>query len=149
MGIALFLSVTLGLASILQGGLNRQIATTWGFVAAAFLNTIVLLIAITALYVTSRRYPTLFPEILRERGSFSSFSWWYVLPGLCGLYLILGIPLVISKIGAVKLFMGFVAAQLVGSLVWDACVEGIAISGIRVVGIILSLIAVWLVTWKG
>lgn len=147
--IALFLSATLGLASVLQGGLNRQIATTWGFTAAAFFNTLVLLTAITALYIVSRRYPMLLPEVLRERQGFSNFSWWYIIPGLCGLYIILGMPLVISKIGAVKLFVGFVAAQLVGSLIWDACMEGMPVNAIRIIGVALSFLAVWLVTWKG
>lgn len=147
--IALFLSATLGLASVLQGGLNRQIATTWGFTAAAFFNTLVLLTAITVLYIVSRRYPMLLPEVLRERQGFSNFSWWYIIPGLCGLYIILGMPLVISKIGAVKLFMGFVAAQLVGSLIWDACMEGMPVNAIRIIGVGLSFLAVWLVTWKG
>lgn len=147
--IALFLSITLGLASVLQGGLNRQIATTWGFTAAAFFNTLVLLVSITALFIISRRYPAMLPEVLRERNSFSSFSWWYLLPGLCGLYIILGMPLVISKIGAVKLFMGFIAAQLVGSLIWDACMEGMPVNAIRIIGVALSFLAVWLVSWKG
>lgn len=147
--IALFLSITLGLASVLQGGLNRQIATTWGFTATAFFNTLVLLVATAILYIVSRRYPMILPEALRERNGFSSFSWWYLIPGLCGLYIILGIPLVISKIGALNLFLGFVAAQLVGSLIWDACMEGVPISIIHIAGVALSFLAVWLVSWKG
>lgn len=149
MWIALFLSVALGLASVLQGGLNRQIATQWGFVGAAFLNTLVILVVVSILYVMSRWYPDVLPKVLQDKDSFTRFSWWHVIPGLCGLFLILAMPWVISKIGALKLFMGFVTAQMLGSLVWDACMEGIPISIIRVAGVALSFLAVWLVSWKG
>lgn len=148
MSLAILMSITMGIASLLQGGLNRQIASQWGFVGAAFLNTIVILAVVSALYGISRWYPEILPKALQDKDSFSKLSWWYVVPGLCGLFLILGMPWVISKIGALNLFMGFVSAQLVGSLIWDACMEGIPLSTIRITGVALSFLAVWLVSWK-
>lgn len=148
MSLAIFISITMGIASLLQGGINRQIASQWGFVGAAFLNTLVILVIVSALYVASRWYPDLLPKVLHDRGSFSRIQWWYIIPGLAGLFLILGMPWVISKIGALNLFMGFVSAQLAGSLIWDACMEGIPLSAIRVTGVALSFVAVWLVSWK-
>ncbi len=148
MSLAVFLSLAMGLASLFQGGLNRQIATHWGFVGAAFLNTLVILVVISIIYGVSRWYPDALPRVLQDNDSFSRISWWYVIPGLSGLFLILGMPWVISKIGALNLFMGFVAAQLLGSVVWDACVEGIPVSVIRIAGVGLSFLAVLLVAWK-
>lgn len=149
MSLAVFLSLLMGAASLFQGGLNRHIATQWGFVGAAFLNTLVILVVVSTIYGISRWYPDVLPKVLQDKHSFSNISWWYVIPGLSGLFLILGMPWVISKIGALKLFLGFVAAQLVGSVIWDACMEGIPVTTIRVAGVALSFLAVWLVSWKG
>lgn len=148
MSLAIFISLAMGVASMLQGTLNRQIAAQWGFVGTAFLNTLIILVIVSILYIASRWYPELLPRVLHDKGSFSRFSWWYIIPGLCGLFIILGMPWVIGKIGALNLFMGFVAAQLFGSLIWDACMEGIPLSVIRVAGVALSFVAVWLVSWK-
>ena len=51
----------LGLAAVLQGGLNRQIMGSWGLAQAALLNTLVLLAAVGVLLLVARLWPGALP----------------------------------------------------------------------------------------
>lgn len=149
MSWAYILPFVLGAMAVMQGGLNRQISRDWGLGGTVFLNSLMLVFGGCILYLITRLSPETLPEIFRDKGSFKSFSWWFVLPGLFGLSLVTGIPISIQKLGALKVFVALIGAQLVTSIIWDAAIEGMAISPVRVLGALLSFGGALLVALRG
>lgn len=149
MSWAYFLPFLFGAMAVLQGGLNRLIARHWGLAGTVFLNSLMLTTAGLALYLFARHNPQALPAIFRDKGSFSSFSWWFVIPGLCGFTLVTGLPFAIQKLGALKVFVGLIAAQLIVSMIWDAHVEQLPVTSTRMIGAALSFCGALLVAWKG
>lgn len=143
------LPALLGVAAVLQGGLNRQVAGHWGLAAAALFNTIVLLSATLALLTLCRFRPELLPPFFSLKGAWTEIRWWWIFPGLCGFALVAGIPWTISRIGAFPVFLGLLGGQLVMSLAWDAFVEHHPVTLIRIVGAGLALLGAWLVGRQG
>ena len=148
MSLAAFFSICLGFIAVIQGGLNRQISSKLGLVWAILINNSVIFIAGILFYFFVKYNPDIFSTFFKEKGTFSHLSWWYIIPGLCGLCLVAGIPLAINKIGALNVFIAIVAGQMILSIIWDFYVEGIAISPIRITSAVLSLISVLLLSWK-
>ena len=143
------LPALLGFAAVLQGGLNRQIASQWGLAAAALFNTLVLLLAVLGLLLLARWRPELMPPFFQLRGGLTDIRWWWVFPGLCGLALVAGIPWTISRIGAFPVFLGILSGQLIMSLAWDAFVEHRPVTTLRLVGAGLALLGAFLVGKRG
>ena len=143
------LPALLGVAAVLQGGLNRQISGHWGLAAAALFNTVVLLIAVCCLLAFARLRPEWLPPFFHLRGSLAELRWWWIFPGLCGLALVAGIPWTISRIGAFPVFLGLLGGQLLMSLAWDAFVEHRPVTLVRLVGAGLALLGAWLVGKRG
>lgn len=138
MSFAILLPFFLGFAAVLQGGLNRHIATDYGLPGAVLLNNIVLLVAAGTLFLVTRSSVGV-PELFQDRGAFKSFSWWYVLPGIFGFCLVTGIPWAIVKIGAMRFFVAVVGAQILASVLWDIYVEKLPVGGMRVAGALLAM----------
>jgi transporter family-2 protein len=148
---SLLLPIVVGLATVFQGGLNRSISKDWGLASALLLNSII--VAIFSLIAwayfkwnTTSRLATLMGD---QAGAFQTYAGWYWVPGLLGFIIILGIPLSLQKVGALQTFVILIASQIVGSLIWDAMIEGRAINAARVIGAALSFFAAALVNLKG
>lgn len=137
-----FLTVLIGLASVIQGGLNRQMGTIWGLPSTVLLNALTFLVAAVIYYIIGRFAPVTLPESVAEKAGFQSGEWWYILPGFLGFVFVIGIPYSIAKIGALQVFVGLVLAQMLGGLLWDRFVEGIDWSWSRLVGAGLAVLAV-------
>lgn len=128
------LPIALGFAVVLQGGLNRQIARDWGMGGAAVFNACVLFVfAWTICMIVAD---------LKPKFAVQAFRWWFILPGILGFCLVAGIPIAIAKLGAVRVFIGLIAAQLIGSMLWDIFMESIPVSWPRVAGIALAFLGV-------
>lgn len=145
---AALLSILVGFSTVLQGGLNRQIAIQWGVAGAVLLNSFFYITAAILLFLISKKLPQFVPEIFHDKGTLTQFSWWYLIPGLCGFLIVVGAPIVIAKIGAFKLVLGVVTAQLVFGLLWDVMVEDIPATTTRIAGAVLAFISVILVSMK-
>ncbi len=145
----IFLPGMLGVVAVLQGGLNRQISGQWGLSGAALFNTLVLLIATVSLFMVAKARPDLLPEFFRPRGSFQAFQWWYLIPGLCGMALVVGIPFAIHRLGAFPVFLGILGGQLVMSLIWDAMMEHRPVTALRLAGAGLAILSAWMVSRQG
>lgn len=78
-----------------------------------------------------------------------NFHWWSILPGICGLAVVLGLPWAIGQIGALKVFLILVAAQMVSSAFWDIAIEGVPLNGYRIAGIGLAVSGALLTFIKG
>ena len=145
---AIALPIFLGFCVVLQGTMNRHLSSAWGLSGAALLTNIIVVILNLLLFLSTRKHPGFYPEFFHDRGSFSAFKWWYFLPGLCGFSIVVGGPWAISRLGAFQFVIFLVTAQMVASLAWDASIENIPLSFIRVSGAALALIGAILVTWK-
>jgi bacterial/archaeal transporter family-2 protein len=131
-------SILLGAIAVLQAGLNRHLARDWGLSLALVLNCFVLLIAAIVLWGATAAFPQYFPTEFEPRWGNASWRWWLLIPGLCGIALVAGIPAAIPKLGATSVFMCLVVGQLAFSLIWDAKVEHIPIDARRLIGVALA-----------
>lgn len=138
-----FIPFILGVAAVIQGAINKQIAARLGLGQAILLNGLVLLTTALFLYLIIRLFPQHFPDVFRPRSLDPSIrtplAWWFFVPGLCGFLLVAGIPFLLGEIGAFKVFIGLIVAQLIAGLLWDHWMEGIPINGLRIAGSVLAL----------
>ena len=146
MSWALALSMALGVFAVLQAALNKQLLASFGLAPAILLNGGLVLVLAVGLFACAHwgHIPSLSSGDAGVRG----FRWWWLLPGLFGFSLIVGLPLAVRRIGALQVFVGVVAAQMVASSVWDLMVEHIPPTPLRIVGALLAVVGVFLVSWK-
>ncbi len=94
-----------------------------------------------------RLFPTdSLPNMYRPVVGARAFAAYDVLPGLFGFFIIAAMPWAIERVGATRVFIGIIAAQLVVSLLWDFYVEGIRVSAWRIAGGALALAGTALAT---
>lgn len=142
--MTLLLTIFIGLSSVVQAGLNRQMSTPWGLPSTVLLNAIMFLLASVAYYLFAKNGWVAFPDALKERQGFEQWQWWYLLPGLLGFIFVIGLPFAIARIGALQVFVGLVVAQMLGGLLWDRFIEGLDWSWSRILGASLAVVAVLL-----
>ncbi|WP_426754564.1 DMT family transporter [Myxococcus sp. Y35] len=138
-----------GLAVVAQAGLNRRFAGQWGLMSAVLVNMVVATVATFGVFLVLRAVPGLWPEAAAGQGRLSGFTPWHLVPGLCGVVIVLGMPWAMSRLGAVQCTLLLMAAQLITSLVWDAMVEGRPATLPRVVGSCVAFLGAAIVVWKG
>jgi transporter family-2 protein len=129
--IIFLVSFGLGIASILQGGLNRRLGSELGMLPTTVLNNVVLLAASVLIFAIFKA-PGITPYP-------KQFSWLYLIPGLLGIFLVAGIPYAISKAGAVQVFIPLIASQVFGSFIWDFLIEGKTVSVNGLLGSALAI----------
>jgi uncharacterized membrane protein YdcZ (DUF606 family) len=127
-------SLGLGCASVLQGGINRRLIPSFSLPVAVALNALILVVmAATVFFFSAPEKWTRVSQIA------SDFKPWFLLPGLCGACIVFGIPWSISRWGALNTFVVMIGAQLLVGLTWDSFVEGIPLTTARGVGTALAL----------
>lgn len=146
MNWTILLPLLIGSFGILQGALNRQIATTIGVTQAALLTNIGSVIISIFFYFFVKSFSSLFPEFYQLKAPITTYKWWYVFPAILGFLIIAGIPFAIAKLGAVKVTVGLIAAQMVTSIVWDIIVEDISLNLMKVIGIFFAFLSVTFIT---
>ncbi len=134
--------IAVGISGILQGGFNRNMSNQLGLAQALLLGNILVLFYSVILYFAAAKFPESLPDMFRLKAPLATFKWWYIFPSLFGLIIITGIPLGISKIGAVKVTVLIVVAQMVTSILWDVFVDKLPINAMKGLGLLFSLIAV-------
>lgn len=129
-----------GALGVLQNAVNRKLADSLGLPFALVVNSLVLLAASCALYFALRSWPPeSLPEIFRPRANWGAPSLPHLLPGLFGFTIITVLPWAIQRVGATRVFIGIVVAQLAVSLLWDVFAENLALSPTRIAGAALAL----------
>jgi transporter family-2 protein len=144
---SLLLPAALGVSIVLQSGLNRLMARGWGLGPVTLFNSLILCMVSFVLWIAARGAHGWIPAMFRDRGGFSEFGWWYWIPGVLGFFAVAGVPLAISRIGALQTFVILIGAQLAGSIVWDWIAEGKTVTWIRVAGAVLAFVGAALVSW--
>jgi transporter family-2 protein len=139
------LAVVLGIVAVVQAAINRQIALRWGLAPAATLNTgiaTVVAAIFLGLAVTSGGASFMIQSSVR----LADFRWYWLLPGIFGFLLVAGIPWAVHHVGALRVFVGLVAAQMVASVALDHFAEGIPVTTTRGAGALLAVASVLLVS---
>lgn len=135
--------LALGAIAVFQPLLNRAIAEHRGLALAVWINALVLFFAATMLmffvYFFSDRFPDSFAL------KYSGFiNYWYIFPGLMGLGLVIGLPLMIKNIGAFSTFMTFLSGQLMVSFAWDWYAQSQSPGFARFTGLAMALVGTYL-----
>lgn len=137
---AIILSLLVGAAGVFQGGFNRVIAAKWGLPTAILMSGCFVALFSIVLFAYSFR---------QQDFTNFKFEWWYLLPAVCGFFLILAMPWCIAQIGATKAFLCILVGQMVISLAWDFFVENIGVDAYRLGGAGLAVAGLILANLKG
>lgn len=140
MSIFFLIPLFLGVTVIAQGALNRSISVDWGLVSAVFLNAAVFLAVSFFLLLTNKYLPENLPDYLKlQNFDMSKFKWWFLIPGLCGFFLVLGIPWSMQLNGATKTFVLLIVTQVVLSLLFEKFFMEINVSTMKIVGAFIAM----------
>jgi bacterial/archaeal transporter family-2 protein len=121
----------LGVAAVAQAGLNRRMSANIGLAQATLANNAVLLLASVVFFVCAKNSMAVPASSVSglsgvELGKISPLM--YVLPGLLGIVIVAGVPWAMAQWGATMVFIGLMASQIVGSVIWDVFVESRAVT---------------------
>lgn len=134
--------IAIGISGILQGGLNLKMSESLGLIHSLLIGNFLVLIYSVIVYLVATKSPETFPDFFRLRAPLTTFKWWYIIPSIFGLMIISGIPIGIYKLGAVKVTVLIVVAQMVTSIVWDIAVDKVPMNTMKALGLAFSLVAV-------
>jgi transporter family-2 protein len=144
----LMIPTFIGFMSVVQNALNRQVGLQTGLATAVFINACIVFVSGLLLILAIRFFPERFGQFVGGPSEPIVFKWWYLVPGIFGFCVIFGLPYAMTKLGALNVFICFVSAQVLGSMVWEALIDRAAPSGLRVFGAGLAMVGVLLVSWR-
>jgi uncharacterized membrane protein YdcZ (DUF606 family) len=137
---AYLVALIIGSLGVLQNTLNKQIGSSIGIPLALVINNLVLLSASILFLVTIRWLPEgALPELFQQKESLAP-RLALLVPGLMGFFIIATAPWAIGKVGALKVFLVIIVAQIVVSIAWDQWMEGIGLSAMKIAGVLLALL---------
>lgn len=140
----LFLSCfALGSLVVFQPVLNRMVMEERGLSIAGLINATVLLLLASGLFLLVALVPEKFPDIIQFKSN-GTWHWWYVLPGIIGLFLVMLVPLMISSLGAFPTVLAMLVGQLVTSFLWDSIVNHQSLFSSRTLGLVLAVAGAYL-----
>ncbi|MBH1988828.1 MAG: DMT family transporter [Myxococcaceae bacterium] len=137
--------VFIGFMSVLQIGLNKQLGQQYGLSLVLGINALMILLTSGLLFFATLFFASRFGPFLAGDGSTVSFKLWHLLPGLFGFSVIFGLPYCMNHVGALPVFIIFVTAQTIASMLWDLGVEKMPFVATKLLGAIIALIGVFLV----
>lgn len=131
---------------VVQGSLNNIIGQSLSLNRAILLNASVFIALSLSAYIFYKWAPDsilqYFPEFLRLKNSETEtipFKLWYLIPGICGFTLVMGLPLSIQNIGPAKTFVVLISSQIIFSLGSDYWVFHKTPSLTKLAGALLTL----------
>lgn len=138
MGAVLF-SILAGVLGVTQAGLNKIIGESWGLSGSLFLNGVIYMLCNALLFLTVYYLPRYFSGEYLVQGQLAQFRLWWIVPGICGFLLVMGLVYSVLKIGAAQTFVLCVSAQIVFGIIWDLTVENRPVGMARLAGAALVL----------
>ena len=138
--------ILLGIAAVVQGGLNSRIVDRLGISLMTVLNSVTLVATSAVIYGLFRLSSAPVPNDLAMPEGSPSVLWWYLIPGVLGYTLVAGIPWTIGHLGATKTFLTLIAMQLMASVIWDHFFEDSPINVTKVLGVVVAFVGALLAT---
>ena len=120
MNFYFLLPIAIGISIVLQGSFNRDMAVNFGLATTVLLNAAVFFFASVAFYAWVRLAPQYFPVFIQTRTTDTPFHWLYLLPGLFGLVIVVGVPWSLERIGPSNTFLFLIITQIVLSVAMEA-----------------------------
>jgi len=142
----LLIPIFLGVIGILQGTINKEVAGHIGVAQATLITNLVTVIMCTVFYFLVKHYQSSFPPIFHLKSQFTTYKWWFIFPPIFGFLIVAGMPFAFSKLGAVKVTVGLIAAQMLTSVVWDYWIEDITLNFYKILGIIFALLSMAMIS---
>jgi uncharacterized membrane protein YdcZ (DUF606 family) len=137
----ILISLVIGALGVLQNTLNKQYSASLGIGLTLLVNGIVVCACGLAFFLALRLIPAAsLPELFRPVAAARGIRAYDLLPGLFGFLIIAACPWVIERLGATRVFIAIIAAQLVVSMMWDWSVEGLPPTAWRMAGGALALL---------
>lgn len=142
------LIAVIGFLSMYQGGMNRLMTNDWGLPGTLLMNAFIFLLPALIFYWGVKW--SWFPQtgVFQNLAPFQNIKLWHFLPGLFGFAFVLGVPIAISRIGAVLTFVTLVVVQIAAGASWDLLVENKSIGLQKWLGLSIALAGILLATYK-
>jgi bacterial/archaeal transporter family-2 protein len=147
MSMALLVPLFLGIAAVAQVTLNSRVAGQSGLPTAAVINMTVG-ITLAASFATWSVWRGSGAGLYRFQLEPSAMRWWWVLPGVFGFSLVVGMPWAAQKLGALATFVALIGAQMVAGMAWDRWALGTPLTVPRVLGAAFAMAGVALTAWR-
>lgn len=142
---SIIIPLLIGSFGVLQNTLNKNIAANMGLPLALVINNIVLLLSsLFFFFILKLPGDDRLPGIFRTKLTENFWNPQYVVPGLLGFFIIVTAPWSIEKVGATKVFVMIIVAQVVTSLAWDYWVESTAMPPMRLAGALIAAIGAFI-----
>lgn len=139
----LLIPLGIGCLGVLQNTLNKKIAGSIGLPVALVINNLVLLACSLSLYFFLRwQAADSLPEIFRSKPGHVGPT--ILLPGIFGFLIIATAPWAIERVGATRVFIMVIVAQVITSLLWDYWMESASIAPSRVAGAVIAAVGAFL-----
>lgn len=142
MSWTMVLPLLIGCFGILQGAMNRVISSYIGVTQASLITNVGSVMICIVFYFVVKNYTHLFPILYHVKAPITTYKWWFIFPPLFGFLIISGIPFAISQLGAVKVTVGLIAAQMITSVLWDLFIENIGLNSMKLIGIVFAFLSV-------
>ena len=146
MTLAILMSIMAGVFGVWQAGLNKLVADSLGFTASLLFNGFFFLGFNLIFFLFVFVKPKALPAEFAIQWAFHDFKWWWIVPGLLGFALVMGLAVSIGRIGAVQTFVVTICAQIFASMAWDLFTGDHHINKMRVIGAIVTLVGAVLAT---
>ena len=146
MALAIVFSIMAGAFGVWQAGMNKVVADSLGFTASLLFNGVFFLVFNLIFFIYVYVKPQTLPEEFAIKWALSDFQWWWVIPGLMGFLLVMGLAVSVGRIGAVQTIVISIAAQVFASIAWDMYAGDSNLSTMRLVGAGVTLVGAVLAT---
>ncbi len=137
--LAVLLSIMAGAFGVFQAGLNKEVAQSLGYTNSLLFNGVFFLIFNFAFFMLVFLKPHWVGQEFNLQGSLSDFKLWWLLPGLLGFSLVMGLAVSVGKIGATQTFVITIAAQIIASLLWDLFDGTFQVNKWKLIGAVITM----------
>ncbi len=146
MALAIVFSIMAGAFGVWQAGMNKVVADSLGFTASLLFNGVFFLVFNLIFFIYVYAKPETLPGEFAIQWALSDFKWWWVIPGLMGFLLVMGLAVSVGRIGAVQTIVISIAAQVFASIAWDLYAGDANLSKMRLAGAAVTLVGAMLAT---
>lgn len=140
MVFSILIPLCIGALGVLQNTINKKAAMSLGVPVAIAVNGVVLGVAALLFLFVVRFVPeSSLPDLFRPKAGLETLGWRHLIPGIFGFLIIITAPSAIERVGATRVFIGIIVAQIAVSILWDYYAESLPIPPLRILGAVLAL----------